>query len=281
MYDFAYHRPKSLTEAVAALKGKPEARPMSGGMTLIPTLKQRLAKPTDVIDLGGIKELAGIKVEGNAVTIGAMTRHAEVATSADVKSNIPALAGLAGHIGDPQVRNRGTLGGSLAHADPSADYPAAMIAAGAEVLVRSAKGSRAIKAENCFIDLFTVDVAPDEIITSVLISPSPASAYAKLHQRASHFAIVGVGASLEVSGGAITAARVGLTGASSHAQRLAGVEAALAGKPATKATIEAASKGVGAGLDVVNADLHASEEYRRAMVDVFVKRALLEALARA
>ena len=115
MYDFAYHRPKSLAEALAALKGKPEARPMSGGMTLIPTLKQRLAKPTDVVDLGGIKELSGIKVEGNNVTIGAMTRHAEVATSGDVKSNIPALAGLAGHIGDPQVRNRGTMEIGRAH----------------------------------------------------------------------------------------------------------------------------------------------------------------------
>src|ERR1700749_1873435 len=108
MYDFAYHRPKSLTEAVAALKGKEEARPMSGGMTLIPTLKQRLARPSDVVDFGDVKELVGIKVEGNNVVIGAMTKHAEVATSAEVKANIPALAYLAGHIGDPQVRNRGT-----------------------------------------------------------------------------------------------------------------------------------------------------------------------------
>lgn len=119
MYDFAYHRPKSLAEAAAALKGKPEGRAMSGGMTLIPTLKQRLAKPSDVVDLNGIKELAGIKVEGSGVTIGGMTRHADVASSPEVKAAIPALAHLAGHIGDPQVRNRGTMGGSVANNDRS------------------------------------------------------------------------------------------------------------------------------------------------------------------
>src|SRR5215469_14920963 len=133
MYDFAYHRPRTVADAVSLLKSKPEARPMSGGMTLIPTLKQRLARPSDVVDLSGIKELAGIKVEGSNVTIGAMTRHADVATSGDVKSNIPALAGLAGHIGDPQVRNRGTIGGSIANNDPAADYPAAVVALGATV----------------------------------------------------------------------------------------------------------------------------------------------------
>jgi carbon-monoxide dehydrogenase medium subunit len=130
MYDFAYHRPKTLAEATAALKGKPEARAMSGGMTLIPTLKLRLAKPSDVVDLNGIKDLAGIKVEGNAVTVGAMTRHADVASSAAVKGAIPALAHLAGHIGDPQVRNRGTMGGSVANNDPAADYPAAVVGLG-------------------------------------------------------------------------------------------------------------------------------------------------------
>jgi len=157
----------------------------------------------------------------------------------------------------------------------------AMLAAGAEVRVKSARGSRSIKAEDCFLDLFTVDVQPDEIITSIVITPCTASAYAKLHQRASHFAIVGVGASLDVSGGTIKTARVGLTGASTHARRLTTVEAALAGKPATPETIDAASRGAGANLEAVNSDLHASEEYRRAMVDVFVKRALLQALARA
>src|SRR5690242_3252654 len=150
MYDFSYHRPKTLAEATAALKGKSEARPMSGGMTLIPTLKQRLAKPSDVVDLSGIKELAGIKVEGSNVTIGAMTRHADVATSKDVKSNIPALAGLASHIGDPQVRNRGTMGGSVANNDPAADYPAAVVALNATVTTNTRK----IPADGFFKGLF-------------------------------------------------------------------------------------------------------------------------------
>ena len=139
MYDFAYHRPKSLADAVGLLKGKPEGRAMSGGMTLIPTLKQRLAKPSDVVDLGGVKELAGIKVEGNNVVIGGMTRHADVATSAEVKAAIPALAYLAGHIGDPQVRNRGTIGGSIANNDPAADYPAAVVALNATVTTNTGK----------------------------------------------------------------------------------------------------------------------------------------------
>src|SRR5919198_6044624 len=139
MYDFAYHRPKTVADAVNLLKSKPEARPMSGGMTLIPTLKQRLAKPTDVVDLSGLKELAGIRVEGNNVVIGAMTRHAEVASSADVKSAIPALAHLAGHIGDPQVRNRGTIGGSIANNDPAADYPAAVVAPHATITTNNGK----------------------------------------------------------------------------------------------------------------------------------------------
>ena len=279
---FDYQRATSVDDALAKLAAADgSGKLLAGGHSLIPLMKLRLSEPQLLIDIARIPELSGIRQKDGKIEIGALTVHHAVASSDVIRQRCPVVAEAAYAIGDPQVRNRGTLGGSLAHADPSADYPAAMIAAGAEVLVRSATGSRSIKAEDCFVDLFTVDVAPDEIITSVLISPSPASAYAKLHQRASHFAIVGVGAALEVSGGAITAARVGLTGAGSHAQRLPAVEAALVGKPATRATIEAASTGVGAGLDAVNSDLHASEEYRRAMVDVFVQRALLAALARA
>jgi carbon-monoxide dehydrogenase medium subunit len=280
MYDFHYHRPKTLADAVGLLKGKDEARPMSGGMTLIPTLKQRLARPSDVVDLGGIKELAGIKVEGNNVVIGGMTRHADVASSADVKGAIPALAYLAGHIGDPQVRNRGTMGGSLAHADPTADYPGMLVALDAEIHLKGTEGWRAVKASDFFQALFTVDLRPDEIIAGVQFTPQRAAAYAKLHQRASHFAIVGVGASLDVSGGTITAARVGLTGASTHAMRLANVEAALAGKPLSDATIASASAVAGDGIDDLNADIHASADYRRAMIKVFTARALKEAAAR-
>lgn len=278
---FEYQRAASVDDALAKLAASNgSGKLLAGGHSLIPLMKLRLSEPQVLIDIGQISELSGIRETDGRIEIGALTVHHAVATSALVRERCPVVAEAAYSIGDPQVRNRGTLGGSLAHADPSADYPAAMIAAGAEVVVRSANGSRSIKAEDCFLDLFTVDIAPDEIVTSVLLSPSRASAYAKLHQRASHFAIVGVGASLEVSAGTIRSARVGLTGASSHALRLTKVEAALAGQPATKETIEAASRGAGADLEVVNADLHASEQYRRAMVDVFTRRGLLAALAR-
>jgi len=278
---FEYQRATSVDDALAKLAASNgSGKLLAGGHSLIPLMKLRLSEPQVLIDIGRISELSGIREKDGTIEIGALTVHQAVATSALIREQCPVVAEAASSIGDPQVRNRGTLGGSLAHADPSADYPAAMIAAGAEVIVKGANGSRSITAENCFLDLFTVDIAPDEIVTSVRLSLSRASAYAKLHQRASHFAIVGVGATLDVSGGTIRSARVGLTGASSHALRLKKVEAALAGKPATAETIEAASRGVGADLEVVNADLHASEEYRRAMVDVFTKRALLGALAR-
>jgi aerobic carbon-monoxide dehydrogenase medium subunit len=278
---FDYHRATSLDDALAKLAAaNGSGKLLAGGHSLIPLMKLRLSEPQLLIDIGRIPDLIGIREKDGRIEIGALTVHHAVASSALIRNACPVVAEAAYAIGDLQVRNRGTLGGSLAHADPSADYPAAMIAAGADVLVQSAKGTRAIKAEDCFIDLFTVAVAPDEIITAVAFPPSKASAYAKLHQRASHFAIVGVGASLDVSGGTIRSARVGLTGASSHAQRLTNVEVALTGKPATKETIEAASRGVGAGVALVNSDLHASEAYRRAMVDVFTRRALLAALSR-
>ena len=278
---FEYQRATSVDDALAKLAAaNGSGKFLAGGHSLIPLMKLRLSEPPVLIDIGRIGELSGIREKNGRIEIGALTVHHAVATSALVREQCPVVAEAAAAIGDPQVRNRGTLGGSVAHADPSADYPAALIAAGAEVLVQGPNGTRAIKAAECFVDFFTVDIAPDEIVTGVLLTPSRTSAYAKLYQRASHFAIVGVGASLDVSGGTIQSARIGLTGASSHARRLTKVETALAGQPATPATIEAASRGAGADLAAVNADLHASEEYRRAMVDVFTKRALLAALAR-
>ncbi len=175
MYDFAYHRPKSVADAVALLKGKEEARPMSGGMTLIPTLKQRLARPSDIVDLGAIKELAGIKVEGNNVVIGGMTKHGDVATSADVKANIPALASLAGHIGDPAVRNRGTMGGSVANNDPAADYPAAVVALNATITTNTGKHT----ADDFFKGLFETALSEGELITSISFPKAEKAAYIK------------------------------------------------------------------------------------------------------
>jgi carbon-monoxide dehydrogenase medium subunit len=204
MYDFAYHRPKTLADALATLKGKDEARPMSGGMTLIPTLKQRLAKPSDVVDLGGIKELAGIKVEGSGVTIGAMTKHYDVAASVDVKKIIPALADLAGHIGDPAVRNRGTIGGSVANSDPAADYPAAVVALNATINTTAGKHA----ADGFFKGLFETALKDGELITSISFPKADKAAYMKFPNPASRYAMVGVFVAKTAAG-----VRVAVTGA--------------------------------------------------------------------
>ena len=184
-----------------------------------------------LIDISRIPELAGIRERDGKIAIGASTVHHDVATSALLRERCPVVAEAAATIGDPQVRNRGTLGGSLAHADPSADMPAVMLALDAEIHLKGPKGWRVVKAPDFFEGLFTVDMAADEIIASVQFVPVRAAAYAKLHQRASHYAIVGVAAALEVSGGKIVSARIGLTGAESHARRLTNVEQALAGQP--------------------------------------------------
>ena len=279
---FEYSRATSLDDAIAKLRsGKGEAKLIAGGHSLVPLMKLRLSEPKTLIDIAAIPGLSGIRKKDGKIEIGAATVHHDVATSALLRDACPVLAETAATIGDPQVRNRGTLGGSLAHADPSADYPAAMLAIDAEIQVKGANGARTIKAHDFFQAMFTVDLAPDEIIVGVQFDPVKSAAYAKLYQRASHFAIVGVAASLDVNGGTIRSARVGLTGACSHATRLTDVENALAGKPLSMASIEAAARLAGAGLTDINSDIHASEKYRRAMVPVFTKRALAGALARA
>ena len=191
-----------------------------------------------------------------------------------------AMGGMGRAFGDPQVRNRGTLGGSLAHVDPAADYPAVMLAVDAEIHLRSSQGPCVVLASDFFQDLFTVDPAPDEIITAVRFAPVRTAAYAKLYQRASRFAIVGVAAALDVADGVIRSARVGLTGAVSHVVRLTAVEEALAGRQPTPEVVAEAAQLAGSDLEDVAGDIHASETYRRAMVPVFAKRALDVALAR-
>ena len=243
-------------------------------------MKFRLSEPQALIDIARIPGLSGIREKDGKIEIGAATVHHDVATSALLISTCPALSDAASEIGDQQVRNRGTLGGSIAHADPAADYPAVMLAIDAEIHMKGPKGWRAVKADRFFKDLFTVDMAPDEIIAGVQFAPVRSAAYAKLHQRASHYAIVGVAAALQVSGGTIQTARVGLTGAGSHAVRLTSVEQALAGQKLTAAVIESASQRAGADLKQLNSDIHASEEYRRAMIPVFTRRALEGAMRR-
>jgi carbon-monoxide dehydrogenase medium subunit len=279
---FEYNRAASLDDALAKLRAaNGEGKFIAGGHSLVPLMKLRLSEPKTLIDIARIPELSGIRTKDNRIEIGAGTVHHDVATSALLKEACPMLADAAASIGDPQVRNRGTLGGSLAHADPAADYPAAMLALDAEIHVKGPNGWRAVKAADFFQGLFTVDLGPDEIIAGVQFAPVKSAAYAKLYQRASHFAIVGVAAALKVAGGVIQSARIGLTGASSHATRLTRVEEALAGKPASAASFEAAARLAGDGLSDVNSDVHASDEYRRAMVPVFTERALAAALARA
>jgi len=279
---FDYSRAKSLDDALALLSAsKGEGKLIAGGHSLVPLMKLRLSEPKALIDIARIPELAGIRTSGGRIEIGAGTVHHDVATSSLLQQACPMLSEAAASIGDPQVRNRGTLGGSLAHADPAADYPAVMLALDADVNVKGPKGARVVKASSFFQGLFTVDLAKDEIIVSVEFSPVRTAAYAKLHQRASHFAIVGVAAALQVSGGTIQSARIGVTGASSHATRLTGVEQALAGKPLDPQSVKGAARNAGAGVQDINSDIHASEEYRRAMIAVFTERALLSAMARA
>jgi carbon-monoxide dehydrogenase medium subunit len=279
---FEYTRAKSLDEAIAKLKeSKGSGKLIAGGHSLVPLMKLRLSEPGILIDIARIPGLTGIRQAGDTIEIGAGTVHHDVATSTLLRDVCPMLAETAASIGDQQVRNRGTLGGSLAHADPSADYPAAMLALDADIHLKGASGTRVVKARNFFRGLFTVDLGPEEIITSVQFAPVKTAAYAKLHQRASHFAIVGVAAALDVAGGVIKSARIGVTGATPSAQRLSTVEQQLSGAKASAETIAAASRNAGADLKDMNGDLHASEDYRRAMVTVFTRRALVAALARA
>ncbi len=263
MYDFAYHRPKSVADAIALLKGNEEARPMSGGMTLIPTLKQRLARPSDVVDLGGLKELAGIKVEGDALVIGGMTKHGDVATSADVKKVIPALADLAGHIGDPQVRNRGTMGGSVANNDPAADYPAAVVALNATVITNTGKHA----ADAFFKGLFETALAEGEIITAISFPKADKAAYMKFPNPASRYAMVGVFVAKTAAG-----VRVAVTGAGPSVFRVKAMEEAL-----SKNFSSDAIKDIKVPADGLNSDIHGSAEYRAHLVGVMARRAVEKA----
>jgi carbon-monoxide dehydrogenase medium subunit len=259
MYAFEYQKPTSLAHA-AKLAGDEDAKILAGGMTLIPTLKQRLARPTELIDLDALAELKGIRKEGNDVVIGAMTRHADVESSDVVKAAIPALAELAGMIGDPAVRNRGTIGGSIANADPAADYPAAVVALGATVVTNQ----RQIPGDQFFTGLFETALKPGEIITAVRFPPAQKAAYMKFRNPASRYAIVGVFVA-QTSGGV----RVAVTGAGPSVFRQTDMETALA-----KSFTPDAIKDVKQNPDGLNSDIHASAEYRAHLVGVMARRAV-------
>ena len=263
MHDFQYHRPASATDAAGLIAGKSEAKIVAGGMTLIPTLKQRLAQPSDLIDLGGIAALKGVKAEGAGITIGAMTTHAEVARSADVQKAIPALAVLAGGIGDPQVRNRGTIGGSVANSDPAADYPAAVLALAATIRTNK----REIKADDFFKGMFETALADGEIITAIHFPKPDKAGYSKFPNPASRYAIVGVFVAKAGSG-----VRAAVTGAGPCAFRSKELESALAASFTPDAAKAAKIK-----ADGLNSDLHATAAYRAHLVSVMASRAVASA----
>ena len=260
MYDFNYHRPAKLADAAALLKKAKAAKLMSGGQTLIPTLKQRLANPSDIIDLGGCKN-TGIKVAANKVTVQAGATHAEVAASKDVKAKIPALAALAGGIGDPHVRHKGTIGGSISNNDPAADYPSALVALNATVITNARK----IPADKFFTGMFETALKRDEIVTAVEFPVPKKAAYAKFPNPASRYAMVGVFVA-DHGGGAV---RVAVTGAGPCVFRHAAAEKALSAKFSADALA-----GVTTPAANLNSDMHATAEYRAHLVGVMAKRAV-------
>jgi len=264
MYAFEYHRPGSLEEAAGLLSGAEEANFIAGGQTLLQTMKQRLAQPSALVDLGGIAELHGIRREGDRLVIGAMTRHNEVARSPDVASAIPALAALAGGIGDNQVRNMGTLGGSIANNDPAADYPAGLLGLGASVQTTQ----REIAADDFFVDMFETALEPGEIIRSVSFPVPQRAGYVKFDQPASRFALVGVMVSQGADG-----VRVAVTGAGPSVFRAKDMEDALSRDFSADAVA-----GIKVPPDDLNADIHGSAEYRAHLVTVIAQRAVNEAL---
>ena len=280
---FEYHTAGTVKEAVDLLaKYKDEAKLLAGGHSLLPAMKLRLAQPKHLIDIGKVSGLAGVKEEGGTLVIGAMTTHYAIESSAVLKSKCPLLPEVAGHIGDPMVRNMGTLGGSLAHADPAADWPAAVIALGAELVAEGPKGKRTIKADDFFKGLLTTALAEDEILTEIRVPACGANvkcAYAKFPHPASRFDVVGVAAVLPMEGGKISKASIGLPGAGTKATRAKGVEAAIAGKPADAASIQAAASSAAEGVDV-QADLQGSVEYKQHLLRVFAKRAMEAAAAK-
>jgi aerobic carbon-monoxide dehydrogenase medium subunit len=280
---FEYHKASTVKEALDLLgKYKDEAKLLAGGHSLLPAMKLRLAQPKHLIDIGKVSGLSGVKEEGGTLVIGAMTTHYAIESSALLKSKCPLLPEVAGHIGDPMVRNMGTIGGSLAHADPAADWPAAAIALNADLVAEGPKGKRTIKADDFFKGLLTTALADDEILTEIRVPAAATnvkSAYVKFPHPASRFAVVGVAAVLTMDGGKVSKASIGITGAGSKAVRAKGVEAAITGKAADAASIQAAAEKGADGVDV-QPDLQGSEEYKKHLLKVFSKRAIEAAAAK-
>jgi carbon-monoxide dehydrogenase medium subunit len=274
---FDYEAPKTLDEAFAILSRDDEAKLLAGGHSLLPAMKLRLAAPSVLVDLSRIQGLAYIREAGDQIAIGAMTTHAEIAASDLLERDSPLLKQTARHIGDIQVRNRGTIGGSLAHADPAADYPAAVLALDAQLVARSRTGERVIEAKDFFTGLFSTALAAGEILTEIRVPKTRDSrtTYEKFHHPASGFAVVGVAVVVRVKAGNFQEIAIGITGVAANAFRATSVEAALRGK--NRSAIAAACERAAEGIEPLS-DYFASAEYRRHLACVYTQRALEAAL---
>lgn len=280
---FDYIAPKTLDEALSLLaQHSDDAKILAGGHSLIPAMKLRLSQPQVLIDLGRINDLAYIREDGNQIRIGAMTTHYQLESSEQLKQACPLMPECAAHIGDVQVRNKGTIGGSLAHADPAADWPAAILALDAELVVVGRNGERAVNARDFFVDLFTTALQPGEILREIRINRpngGTGQSYKKVAQPASGFAVVGVAVSLSKNNGTCEDIAVGITGIGSKPYRADQVENSLKGKVLDEATIREAVSHAAEGVDA-NADLYASAEYRQHLARVYTRRAIELAASR-
>lgn len=283
--EFDYYRARSVADAQQLLAAHPGAKLLAGGHSLVPLLKLRLAAPSAVVDIGRIRELRGISRQDDDFRIGALTTHAELAASADLRAAAPALAEAAGGVGDPAVRNRGTIGGNVAHADPASDLPTVLVALGARFIATGPKGERTVPADSFFTGIMVTELAEDEILTAILVPASAAgqgSAYEKFSHPASRYAVLGAAAWISVEGGSCSAARVAIGGLLPNARRASAVEKTLVGATLSDKTIASAAGQVAADLgEDVMGDIFASAEYRAAMAPVFVRRAVATAAARA
>ena len=281
---FDYYAPASVSEALSLLAKNGDAKLIAGGHSLLPQMKLRLATPPTLIDIGKIADLKGISDLGDKISLGALTTHHEVEHSALLRNSCPLLPEVASHIGDRQVRNRGTIGGSLAHADPAADYPAAMLALGAVVEVQGGSGKRTINADDLFTGLFSTAMNSNEILTAVHVPKTDAKgngvAYAKFPHPASRYAVAGVAVWVNIQNDTVQDIRIGVTGASDHAQRATKAEAALQGKPMNEDNVAAAAKLASDGLTTIG-DMYASSDYRAHLVQALALDALNKAHHRA
>ena len=274
---FEYFAPTALDEALSLLQEHgDDAKVLAGGHSLIPTMKLRLAEPAVIIDIGRIGGLRGISVSGGKLVIGALTTHHELETSELVQQQVPLLAQTASEIGDVQVRNKGTIGGSLAHSDPAADWPASILALDADLQIAGPNGERTVKATDFFQGLYETDLGDDEILTAIHVSipdVDTKGTYLKLHQVASGFALTGVAVVLTKSGDTCQSVAVGITGVSDAPYRASGVESALTGAALTADNIAAAAARAADGIAALE-DIHASEAYRQNLAQVYTRRAI-------